>query len=278
MVVFSNAKLNLGLFVTEKRADGFHNLESLFVPIPLSDILEIIPAKEFKLTVSGLSFPGEITDNIVFKAWNLLHENHNCPAVHVFLRKMIPNGAGMGGGSSNGAFMLKALNELFFLQLDQELLGKYAAELGSDCPFFLHNEPALVQGRGEVLSAVDIHFKNCWLVLVKPTFSVSTKEAFSGIVPKASGMNWKSFLLNPDLHWNQLRNDFESTVFQVHPDLLEIKSKLIEYNPFFCSMTGTGSTIFALYEKEPHVSEALFKGCFFWKGRYNFTPQLLPLS
>jgi 4-diphosphocytidyl-2-C-methyl-D-erythritol kinase len=278
MVIFPNAKLNIGLFVTEKRSDGFHNLESLFVPIPLSDILEIIPASEFNLTVSGLSFPGEMTDNIVFKAWKILNENHNCPAVHVYLRKIIPNGAGMGGGSSNGSFMLTALNDLFDLNLSHDELLNYASQLGSDCPFFLFNKPMLVEGRGEVLKEVDWKLETCWLVLVKPSFSVSTKDAFSGIHPQPSNMPWNEFLVSPNMYWKDLKNDFESTVFEVHPELNAIKKQLVQIDPIFCSMTGTGSTVFALYEKEPHLNEALFESCFFWKGKYNFTPQLLPLS
>ncbi|MFM9422767.1 MAG: hypothetical protein RIR06_1228 [Bacteroidota bacterium] len=278
MVVFPNAKLNLGLFITEKRGDGFHNLESLFVPIPLADILEILPANAFQLTVTGLSFSGDYTDNIVYKAWKLLNEKHNCPPVHVFLRKIIPNGAGMGGGSSNGAFMLQALNDLFQLHIDSGVLLNYAAQLGSDCPFFLYNKPMLVTGRGEVLTEINFELKSCWLVLVKPTVSISTKEAFSGISPKVSTMDWHAFIANPEANWSYLRNDFEASVFPNHAALVEIKKTLQEYNPFFCSMTGTGSTLFAFYEKEPHISEALFESCFYWKGPYNFTHQLLPLS
>lgn len=278
MVVFPNAKLNLGLFITEKRGDGFHNLESLFVPIPLADILEILPAHAFQLTVTGLSFSGDYTDNIVYKAWKLLNERHNCPPVRVFLRKIIPNGAGMGGGSSNGAFMLQALNDLFQLQIDRDVLLNYAAQLGSDCPFFLYNKPMLVKGRGEMLTEINFELESCWLVLVKPTISISTKEAFSGISPKASTMDWNTFITNPEANWSCLRNDFEASVFPNHTALGEIKKILQEYNPFFCAMTGTGSTLFALYEKEPHISEALFESCFYWKGPYNFTHQLLPLS
>ena len=278
MVVFPNAKLNLGLFVTEKRTDGFHNLESLFVPIPLADILALLPANAFQLTVTGLSFSGDFTDNIVYKAWKLLSEKHNCPPVQVFLRKIIPNGAGMGGGSSNGAFMLQALNDLFQLNIDSDDLLEYAAELGSDCPFFLYNRPMLVTGRGEVLTEINIELESCWLVLVKPAVSISTKEAFSGISPKASTMDWNAFNANPESNWNRLRNDCENSVFPNHHVLPKIKKTLMEFDPFFCSMTGTGSTLFALYKKEPHMSEALFESCFFWKGEYNFTHQLLPLS
>ena len=229
MIVFPNAKINLGLFITEKRTDGFHNLESLFLPIPLCDILEVTPStEETSLICTGLSSDIPTEKNIVYKAWKLLQEAHGIGNVHIHLHKIIPSGAGMGGGSSDGSFMLKVLNELFDLNLNSTQLEDFAAQLGSDCPFFIKNTAAWVTGRGERVESIDFNLEGMYLMVVNPGIHVSTAQAFKGI-------------------------------FQIHPEIADIKSRFIQEGALFASMSGTGSTVFGLFEFEPR---------FFWDVNY----------
>jgi 4-diphosphocytidyl-2-C-methyl-D-erythritol kinase len=252
MLVFPNAKINLGLFITEKRTDGFHNLESLFLPIPLCDILEVTPStEETSLICTGLSSDIPTEKNIVYKAWQLLQEAHGIGNVHIHLHKIIPSGAGMGGGSSDGSFMLKALNELFDLNLDSTQLEDYAAQLGSDCPFFIKNTAALVTGRGERIEPIDFNLEGMYMMVVNPGIHVSTAHAFQGIKPCPSNFNWNEFIQSQDFQEGSLRNDFEGSVFQIHPEIADIKSRFIQEGALFASMSGTGSTVFGLFEYEP---------------------------
>lgn len=251
MLVFPNAKINLGLFITSKREDGFHNLESLFYPIPLCDELEVLPTEgDFLLEMHNASegFPTET--NSVYKAWKLLRDTYHIPAVHAKLTKHIPSGAGMGGGSSDGTFMLKALNDLFQLNLSVEKLEEHAAVLGSDCPFFVRNTPAVVTGRGEFIRPIDFSLAGTTLVVVNPGIHISTKEAFSGIVPQACEMDWDALATDFYSHVHELRNDFEPNAFENHPILLNIKSDLIKQGAVFSCMSGTGSTLFGLFKQE----------------------------
>ena len=254
MIVFPNAKINLGLFITEKRTDGFHNLESLFLPIPLCDILEVTPSsEETSLISTGESSDIPTEKNIVYKAWQLLKEKHNIGNVLIHLHKVIPSGAGMGGGSSDGSFMLKALNELFNLNLSIEALEDYAAQLGSDCPFFIKNTAAFVTGRGEVVESIDFNLKGMYLVVVNPGIHISTAQAFRGIQPSPSQINWTEFIQNKDFDGGKLRNDFEQSVFQLYPEIAEIKNRLIQEGALYSSMSGTGSTVYALFMEEPQL-------------------------
>ncbi|MEY3835547.1 MAG: 4-diphosphocytidyl-2-C-methyl-D-erythritol kinase [Bacteroidota bacterium] len=260
MIVFPNAKINLGLFITEKRTDGFHNLESLFLPIPLCDILEVTPStEETSLICTGLSSDIPTEKNIVYKAWKLLQDAHGIGNVHIHLHKIIPSGAGMGGGSSDGSFMLKALNELFDLNMNSTQLENFAAQLGSDCPFFIKNTAALVTGRGERVEPIDFNIEGMYLMVVNPGIHVSTAEAFKGIQPRPSNFNWNEFTQNQDFQKGSLRNDFEESVFQIHPEIAEIKNRMIQEGAIFTSMSGTGSTVYALFEDEPLIK---------WSGNY----------
>lgn len=260
MIVFPNAKINLGLFITEKRTDGFHNLESLFLPIPLCDILEVTPStEETSLICTGLSSDIPTEKNIVYKAWKLLQEAHGIGNVHIHLHKIIPSGAGMGGGSSDGSFMLKVLNELFDLNLNSTQLEDFAAQLGSDCPFFIKNTAAWVTGRGERVESIDFNLEGMYLMVVNPGIHVSTAQAFIGIQPCPSNFNWNEFIQNRDFKKGSLRNDFEGSVFQIHPEIADIKSRFIQEGALFASMSGTGSTVFGLFEFEPR---------FFWDVNY----------
>ena len=254
MIVFPNAKINLGLFITEKRTDGFHNLESLFLPIPLFDILEVtVTTEDTSLVCTGESSDIPTEKNIVFKAWQLLRDSHGIGNVHIHLHKIIPSGAGMGGGSSDGSFMLKALNELFQLNLSVVQLEDFAAQLGSDCPFFINNTASLVSGRGEGVEPIDFNLEGRYLVVVNPGIHISTARAFQGIQSLPSNFNWKDFIQHKDFEQVELRNDFENNVFQLYPEIAKIKSEFLKAGAIYSSMSGTGSTVYALFNEEPQI-------------------------
>ena len=254
MIVFPNAKINLGLFITEKRTDGFHNLESLFLPIPLCDILEVtVTTEDTSLVCTGESSDIPTEKNIVYKAWRLLQEACGIGPVKIHLHKIIPSGAGMGGGSSDGTFMLKALNELFNLNLSIDRLEELSAQLGSDCPFFVQNRPALVTGRGEGVEPIDFNLEGKYLVVVNPGIHISTAKAFQGIQPLPSNFNWTEFVQHRDFEKVELRNDFEHGVFQLYPEIAEIKSAFLKAGAIYSIMSGTGSTVYALFNEEPQI-------------------------
>jgi 4-diphosphocytidyl-2-C-methyl-D-erythritol kinase len=259
MLVFPNAKINLGLFITEKRTDGFHNLESLFLPIPLCDILEVtVTTEDTTLICTGLSYDIPTEKNIVFKAWQLLNEAHAIGNVTIHLHKIIPSGAGMGGGSSDGTFMLKALNELFQLNLSVAQLEDFASQLGSDCPFFVQNKAALISGRGELVMPVDFSLGGKYLVVVNPGIHVSTAQAFQGIQPQPSNFDWKNVVENQELN-NLLKNDFETQVFNLFPEIQIIKERLLNAGAYYASMSGTGSTVYGIFNEKPEIE---------WKEKY----------
>jgi 4-diphosphocytidyl-2-C-methyl-D-erythritol kinase len=253
MLSFPNAKINIGLYVTSKRPDGYHNLESIFYPIPLFDILEIVPVNvSTSLNLTGLIVPGKLEDNLVLKAYDLLKKDFQLPNVSINLHKLIPMGAGLGGGSSDAAFCLLNLNKQFELQLSEQDLLQYALKLGSDVPFFILNTPQYVQGRGELFSREAPILKDMYLHLVFSDVHVSTMHAYSTIKPKKP--NFKlSELKNVALSdWkNVLRNDFEEPVFHKFPELLEIKQKLLTSGAQYVQMTGSGSCIFGVSEIKP---------------------------
>ena len=260
MVVFPNAKINLGLRVVSKRSDGYHNLDTVFYPIPVTDILEIITNRElnqpeFSFASTGLSIPGETDQNLCYKAYLLLKKDHpDLPSIKVHLHKLIPMGAGLGGGSSDGAFMLTLLNEQFGLQLNHERLKEYALQLGSDCPFFINNQPCSATGRGEIMKNIDLTLKGYHLVLVCPGIHVSTKEAFHNIVPHAANPTCEELVKKPLSEWKStLINDFEVPVFRLYPAIGEIKKKFYDKGAIYASMTGTGSTVYGIFEQEPEL-------------------------
>lgn len=253
MLVFPNAKINLGLFITEKRTDGFHNLESLFLPIPLSDILEVVPStEETSLLCTGESNDIPTEKNIVYKAWKLLQEEYGIGHVKIHLHKIIPSGAGMGGGSSDGTFMLKALNDMFQLNLSIHRLEELSAQLGSDCPFFVQNKAALISGRGEVVTSVDFSLSGKYLLVVNPGIHISTAQAFQGIQPKPSHFDWKKLIETKVLN-ETLINDFEPQVFKLFPEIVEIKEKLLKAGAHYASMSGTGSTVYGIFNEKPEI-------------------------
>ncbi len=262
MIVFPNCKINLGLRTLDKRADGFHNLETIFYPIPLKDSLEIIRAKEsqqelVQFTQSGNAVDGNPEDNICIKAYNLLKKDFpQLPAIRLHLHKAIPMGAGLGGGSADGAFTLQLLNQKFQLNLSTEQLVNYSLILGSDCPFFILNKPCLATGRGEVLELLDFSLKGYRLVLVNPGIHINTGWAFRQLgqlrkgVSVAYKMPLKMLMNQPFSTWkDELTNDFETVVFTAHPPIKQIKDFLYDQGALYAAMSGSGSTVFGLFEK-----------------------------
>lgn len=253
MITFPNCKINLGLHITGKRNDGYHDLETVFYPIPFCDGLEVIhnqdPHTEF--SISGLHIENSKEDNICFKAYNVLKKvNHTLPSLKMHLHKVIPAGAGLGGGSADGAFTLLLINQKFNLGLNEQQLMEYALQLGSDCPFFIINKPVYATGRGERMEPVKLDLSNYTIVLINPGIHISTGWAFSRILAAPRNDQLKNIIALPVSEWkNLLYNDFEIPVFEQFPVIKEIKAQLYDKGAVYASMTGSGSTVFGLFEK-----------------------------
>ncbi|WNB16834.1 4-(cytidine 5'-diphospho)-2-C-methyl-D-erythritol kinase [Marivirga arenosa] len=255
MLVFPNAKINLGLNITAKRADGYHDIESCFYPIPIKDALEIIPSEKLEFQTTGLEIPGNYEHNLVIKAFNTVKERYNIPNVKIILHKHIPMGAGMGGGSADGSFMLNLLNDYFNLNLSISEREEMALQLGSDCPFFIENKPKFVSGRGEIFEDCNLDLSGMYLGIIYPGIHIGTAEAYSGIIPKKPDASVKEVINNFAIQdWkDKLKNDFEESVFQKHPQLKGIKQSLYDSGAIYASMTGSGSTIFGLFNDNSDV-------------------------
>ena len=270
MIFFPKTKINLGLSVVGKRDDGYHNLSSIFYPIPFGDVLEIVPVEgrgAIELKESGIPFPGNPEDNLVVSAYRMMDREFDLPSVKVHLHKLVPAGAGLGGGSADAAYMIKGLNNMFKLNLSDDKMRELALSHGSDCPFFIADKPAYVEGRGEVLQDIDLDLSDHFIVLVKPDIHLSTAEAFAQITPQPSPWRVEDINLDNKGRWSDLLvNDFESPVFSRHPLCADIKSELQKSGAYFVSMSGSGSTLYALYEKETPVPESLTKH-FTWSGK-----------
>ena len=256
MVLFPNCKINLGLNIIGKRPDGYHNLETVFFPVNIQDALEVIKSDNTKdevdISLSGVSIKGNHEDNLCFKAFALLKKDFpQLPAIMVHLHKTIPTGSGLGGGSANGASMLKLLNQKFALGLSTEQLLNYALQLGSDCPFFIINKPCFATGRGELLEPVSIDLSGYKFVLIIPDIHVSTSEAFSLIKFSLHSKSVKQVIRQPIETWKkELRNDFEEPVFEKYPELKSIKAKMYESGAIYASMSGSGGTVYGMFRKE----------------------------
>lgn len=253
MITFPNAKINIGLFITGKRPDGYHNIESIFYPVPLCDALEIVPAESTRFISSGLSIPGDSEQNLVWRAYELL--SNKFPGVKpldIYLQKHIPMGAGLGGGSADGAFMINLMNDFFNLNLSESQRMDFAAELGSDCPFFIRNKPAFVWGRGEFAEPHNLDLTGWHLVLVNPGIHVSTSEAYGSISPGPAPCDLKK-LSADDLKSGAAlpANQFEAGITKKHPEILSLKNGLLDAGANYASMTGSGSTVFGLFTGEP---------------------------
>lgn len=269
MIVFPNSKINLGLHITRKREDGFHELETLFYPLTLQDALEIIPAADglTTFTASGIAIPSDDTPNLCEKAWKLLEQHHKIPPVKIHLHKHIPIGAGLGGGSANAAYTLVLLNNLFSLHLTSGQLMSYAAQLGSDCAFFILNTPCMARGRGEILTPFPLKLQGYELVLVKPPVHVSTARAYAGVTPRPPRHNLEEVLVAGSENWkDKLVNDFEESIFPDFPQIAHIKSRLYDAGALYASMSGSGSSVFGIFQQNTLPEETNeFEGCFVWR-------------
>jgi 4-diphosphocytidyl-2-C-methyl-D-erythritol kinase len=261
MLVFPGTKINLGLTITHRLKSGYHALESVFYPLRFSDVLEVVPtqAKETTFHFSGIPIPGELEDNLVFKAWDLIEKKHAIKPVSIHLYKRIPMGAGLGGGSADAAGAIHALNSLFRLDLPLEKQLDYAQRLGADCPFFLLRTPSYATGIGEILEPINLNLKGYKILLIMPGIHVSTKDAFGGIQPKPIKPSPRDIIDNPPNYWKKrLRNAFERSVFEKFPVLHSIKNEIYDLGACYASMTGSGSCIYGIFENEiPKLSEKL---------------------
>jgi 4-diphosphocytidyl-2-C-methyl-D-erythritol kinase len=270
MVVFPNAKINLGLHITEKRSDGFHNIESVFYPIGISDALELIPSKvneEVSLEVYKQIIPGNPQNNLLVKAFHLFKEKvPTLLNVAFHLIKNIPMGGGIGGGSSNATFALRLLNDFSPVKLNEETLFEMAFKLGSDCPFFLENKPMLVTGRGETMEACPAFLKGKYLVLLNSKTHISTKDAYLGIVPKKARTPLLENLCEPIETWKEnVVNDFENSVFKKFAELNSLKEQLYNNGALYASLTGTGGCLYGVYSSKP-IIESPIKESICWEG------------
>lgn len=261
MVTFPNAKINIGLYITGKRPDGYHNLVSCFFPAPWHDVLEVVESNQLSFESSGFAIPGNADDNLCLKAYHLLAADFDLPPVSIYLLKKIPIGAGLGGGSADATFMLKACNELFNLKIEYPQLETYAGKLGSDCPFFVKNQPVIARGTGNEFEAIHLDLKGKYLVMVNPAVHVSTAEAYGGLQGYSAEPDLTTWLQMPLPEWQtRVKNDFEASVFQQYPAIAEVKKKLYELGALYASMSGSGATVFGIFDRETEVKTHFPKG------------------
>ena len=269
MLFFPNAKINLGLQIINRRVDGYHNIETLMLPVGIRDALEFIPSSDTSFTLTGNVLDILPEQNLCMKAYKLLSSKYSLPPISIHLHKVIPTGSGLGGGSANAAFMLIKLNTYFNLNLTTTPLIEFASELGSDCPFFIHNSPCISTGRGEILEPFQFSNNNFKIVIVHPGIHINTAWAYSQAIPCSNRLSIKSIInsLQPEKWKNELENDFEKIVFTKYPEIKELKDKLYSLGAVYASMTGSGSAVFGLFnENIPELTEHF--SCFSWQGPF----------
>jgi 4-diphosphocytidyl-2-C-methyl-D-erythritol kinase len=251
MILFPPAKINLGLNILRKREDGYHDIDTCMVEIPFTDILEVTKSDSFEFLQTGIKINGAGGTNLCEKAYQLMQNECEIGPVRIHLRKQIPVGAGLGGGSADATYTLLALNQLFQLQLPLDKLKKLASELGSDCPFFVKGLPQIAQGRGEILSTVELDLSNIFLVLLNPGIHVGTKEAYDGVSVSEDVISIEEIVQKPIEQWKELlKNDFETSVFQRHPEIEKLKEVLYQSGAIYAAMSGSGSSVFGLFTNE----------------------------
>jgi len=263
MITFPNAKINIGLKVLSKRNDGFHNIETIFYPINLKEIIEFVPSKTNEFAISGLEIKADENNNLIIKAYNLLKENYKLPNLKIHLHKIIPTEAGLGGGSADATFMLIALNEYFTLNITEAELLQYAEKLGSDCPVFVRNKPFCATEKGEVLEEIELSLKGYYIVVIKPDIQIATADAYKNVKFSKSNVLLKDAIKEPIDNWkNSVFNDFEEYAFSIYPELKEIKAYLYNIGAEFALITGSGSAIYGIFKEKPQINK--YKDCFVW--------------
>jgi 4-diphosphocytidyl-2-C-methyl-D-erythritol kinase len=256
MLAFANAKINIGLNITEKRPDGYHEIETVFYPVKLYDVIEITDAPATHFVLKGMPVPGNLEDNLCLKAFSMLAADFELPPQQITLLKNIPIGAGLGGGSSDAAFLLKLVNDKFKLNLSAATLKSYARKLGADCPFFIENKPMFATGIGDVLEPVAIDLSPYFLVLIKPDFHVATGNAYAQITPVKTRRSLKDLISLPLATWKEaVNNDFDHTGAENHEETARIKEELYHYGAIFSSLSGSGSTVYAVFLQEIRLPE-----------------------
>ncbi len=272
MIVFPNAKINIGLRVLERLQNGFHRIETVFLPIGLFDILEFVDhtVRKTHLSITGIAIDENPDNNLVIKAWELMHSKYNIPALEISLHKIVPIGAGLGGGSADAAFMLNGLNIYYNCGASVTELMHMAAQLGSDCSFFIINRPAYATGRGEILEEIELSLSGYKILLVNPGFMISTKDAYANVIPSRYADSLKDLVMQPLSKWQGLiTNDFEGSVFTKYPEIERIRQKMIDHGAVYASMSGSGSTVFGIFKDTKEFNPLLreFKNYFVWQGR-----------
>ncbi|MCD4697269.1 MAG: 4-(cytidine 5'-diphospho)-2-C-methyl-D-erythritol kinase [Bacteroidales bacterium] len=268
MIAFPNCKINLGLSVLRKRDDGFHDVETIMYPVPLTDALEIIPSPDgkFSFTVSGFDISGDRKNNLVIKAYELLKRDFNLGPVHIHLHKAVPMGAGLGGGSADAALTIQLLNEIFELKLSTGQIENYCRQLGSDCAFFVRNKPALAFEKGDRFKPAEVDLNGYHLVIVKPDIHINTAEAYSWITPSPKDNSLHNIIRLPVEEWQEkLINDFEEPLFQRFKEIRQIKHQLLEAGAVYTSLTGSGAAVYGIFQSDPDM-KGLFEDCFVWQG------------
>ena len=266
MVSFPPCKINLGLHVLARRPDGYHDISTCFYSVPWTDVLEILPGKELNFTQTGIPIPGNIEDNLCLKAYQFLKNDFSLPPVQIHLHKVIPTGAGLGGGSSDAAYTLKSLNAVFQLKISQEQLMDYALRLGSDCPLFILDKPKIGGGRGEILAPSDVDLKGFYLVILVPDIHISTADAYAGVTPCIPQSGLLQLIHQPLTSWRStLSNDFEPSIFKKYPVIRAMKESLYSNGAIYASMSGSGASVFGIFQKEIRT-ENLFKDVQRWSG------------
>jgi 4-diphosphocytidyl-2-C-methyl-D-erythritol kinase len=254
MIVFPNAKINIGLNITERRPDGYHNLETVFYPLMIRDALEVIESKELSFQSSGIAIPGDSNNNLCLKAYHLIKQDFDIPPVSIHLHKHIPIGAGLGGGSADAAFFIKLINETFKLGLTPDAMMDYARQLGADCAFFINNDPVYAYDKGDQFEPVNLDLSAYNLVLVMPPVHVSTAEAYSGIKPSPARYSLKELIKQPVSQWREvIKNDFEAHIFKAHPEIREVKEALYSNGALYACMSGSGASVFGIFERLPDL-------------------------
>lgn len=269
MILYPNAKINIGLNILSKRQDGFHELETLMYPISLTDILTINRApkknKKVNFSTTGISIDGDINDNLIVKAYNLLDKKFNLPSLDIHLHKSIPFGAGLGGGSADCAFAIKGINDLCELNLSIGEMELLAAELGSDCPFFINNKPAVAKGRGEIIEQFNIDLDSYSFVVIIPPIPISTKAAYKLVKPQKPNRKFENSLqLDINLWKDNIFNNFEDSVFYQYPEIKEIKEVLYKIGADYAALSGSGSAVFGVFKNQPKLDREFPNDYFVW--------------